>query len=399
MNINFWKRYLKQKGLAAVVLKANGRVLELLYPVLAITCPFKIKNNKVLFFNFSGKGYGADPKYICEELRKRSGYDLVWAVGSSEAQESVPSDVRTVKLGSFQYYFDMLTAKVWINNIRFDSHIRKRKGQYYLQTWHGFVSLKKIEKDAQELLPKKYLLNAINDSRMADLIPASSMDRVNLLKKSFWYDGPIAETGCPRMDVLYNARGNKEKVKKLLNLNPDVIYVTYAPTFRNSMSLDAYNIDLKMVKEQFEAKLSKTVKIIVRLHPNFGGVDIHKVFGKDVLDGLKFDDGQVLFAASDIVISDYSDALFESAFSGAEVYIYASDIKDYLKERGFYIDYYSLPFDIAENNEQMKNNIIKFDRKRFDEKVKAFWDELGLLEKGTSSVSLAKWVDEKCGIR
>lgn len=395
-------QYIKKKGVGgtfkALKRKAEYYVIENSYPILAAVCPFPVKKNKVLLMNFNGKGYGADPKYICEELRKNKKYDLVWAVDDSASRSGIPSDVRTVRRRSAKYYYELLTARVWIDNVRKSRHLRKRRGQYYLQTWHGFVSLKKLEKDVEDSLNNKYILDAKNDSKMADLIPASSMDRVNLIKRAFWYDGTIAQTGCPRMDVLYNARGKKASIKKQLNMDLDAIYVVYAPTFRKSMKLDAYNIDLEMVKEQFEAKLNKPVKMIVRLHPNFRNVDINKTFGEEVIDGSKFDDGQLLFAASDIVISDYSDALFESALSGSAVFIYASDIKDYVDDRGFYLDYFSLPFPIAENNKQMERNILEFDRAESEKKINLFWDKLGLFENGTSSVSLAKWVDKKCGL-
>ena len=32
-----------------------------------------IVKNKVVFDNFGGKGYGDDPKYICEQLRSQGG--------------------------------------------------------------------------------------------------------------------------------------------------------------------------------------------------------------------------------------------------------------------------------------------------------------------------------------
>ena len=58
----------------------------------------KIVGNKIVFDNFNGKGYGCDPKYICEELRKRGGYDLVWL--AKQRPECLPKDVRFVKYAS-----------------------------------------------------------------------------------------------------------------------------------------------------------------------------------------------------------------------------------------------------------------------------------------------------------
>lgn len=388
--------YLKKNGMRAFIRQVVNRSLENIYPLLARNCHMKIKQKKVLFMNFNGKGYGGDPKYICEELRNLPEYDLVWAVSDKKSIISFPNEVRVIQLGSIRYYYELLTSRVWVDNVRKNHHIKKRKGQYYLQTWHGFVSLKKIEKDTEQSLSEKYIKDAKNDSAMADLIPCSSEARFKLIRNSFWYDGPIAKTGCPRMDVLYKARGKKDEIKSLLGLDKDSIYVTYAPTFRKDMGLKTYNVDLEMVKTELETRIAKEVKIIVRLHPNFGKVNLESEFGMDVINGSVYEDGQLLFAATDVLISDYSDSLFEAALSGSIVFIYASDVKDYIDDRGFYIDYYSLPFMIAENNEQMRYNIRNFDRRIYEKKLNIFWNSQGLYENGTSSESLAKWVREKC---
>ncbi|WP_220514128.1 CDP-glycerol glycerophosphotransferase family protein, partial [Streptococcus pneumoniae] len=47
--------------------------------ISTVLLPVRLKNNKILFINFNGKGYGDNPKSICEYLRTTyPELDLVW---------------------------------------------------------------------------------------------------------------------------------------------------------------------------------------------------------------------------------------------------------------------------------------------------------------------------------
>ena len=91
-----------------------------------------VKKNKIVFSQFGGKGYGCNPRAICDEfLRRDEGYDLVWILGKSQTREKagIPDGVRTVT-GDLSMS-ELATAKVWINNIHFnvllEKGLKKRK--------------------------------------------------------------------------------------------------------------------------------------------------------------------------------------------------------------------------------------------------------------------------------
>ena len=67
------------------------------------------------------------------------------------------------------------------------------------------------------------------------------------------------------------------------------------------------------------------------------------------------------------------------------VFIYAEDIKHYTGERNFYRDFRSLPFDLAENNDELVNSIMQFNEEKYLLKMNKFLDDLGLFEKGNAS--------------
>ncbi len=48
-------------------------------------------------------------------------------------------------------------------------------------------------------------------------------------------------------------------------------------------------------------------------------------------------------------------------------------------------DMYKLPFSVALNNEELMENIMQFDEKKYREKTHAFMKEVGILEDGRAS--------------
>ncbi|MCI9359968.1 MAG: hypothetical protein HFG65_03225 [Hungatella sp.] len=382
----------KEYGLLQAFYMATKKLFKAFNLLYIKYCPYKIKQNKIIFSNFSGLGYGNDPKYIAEKLKNNKNLDLVWVVRDNHIT-GIPDTIRTVKLGSVKYYYEMSTAKVWVDNERKTFEIRKRNGQFYLQTWHGFIPLKKIEKDTS--LPEQYIKDAKNDSKMIDLIPSSCESRTRIYRESFWYDGEIAACGSPRLDILMNRTDTRNRIYSFYHIDKNKKLVIYAPTFRKSHSLKPYAIDFLRVKRALESRLGGEYICMVRLHPGMKDVKIGGFFGEHVLDGSKIAEAQELFAACDVLISDYSDSLFEAALAGKKVFIFASDIEEYLKERDFYMDYYSLPFAISANNEELEHAILSFDMEVYEDKIRRFWEKQGLYKCGNSAEYLAEWILNK----
>lgn len=83
-----------------------------------------------------------------------------------------------------------------------------------------------------------------------------------------------------------------------------------------------------------------------------------------------YPDSQELVAVSDAMITDYSSIMFEPAFVRKPVFLFAPDRKEYINgERPLLIDYDTLPFPIAETNEQLAENIMNFDNEKYIQNV------------------------------
>ena len=106
-----------------------------------------ICSHKAVFCNYNGKGFGCNPKYIALEMMKRNkNWDIVWIV--KNAEEQFPNGIRTVMWDSKEAIYELATAAVWVDNQRKLWYHRKRKKQFFLETWHGAgIPMKKIGAD------------------------------------------------------------------------------------------------------------------------------------------------------------------------------------------------------------------------------------------------------------
>ena len=361
---------------------------------------FPIQNNKILVVNYFGKGFGDNAKYICEKLIEApQPLVIVWAVNNPE--EEFPEGIKKVKYNSFRYFYELCTAKVWIDNCRKDIYIRKRRGQFYIQTWHGDIAIKKMEKDAASSLYSSYITSAKNDSKMADLFVAGNEWIEKIYRDSMWYTGKIEKCGYPRRDILYNISDEKKtSIRRSLNIQDNQKIVLYAPTFRKKQTdpdLSVYTIAWDSVLDSIKKRFGGEWIALVRLHPNISKYSSLLQLGNNAIDVSDYPDMQELMAISDICISDYSSSIIEFAVTGKPGFIFAVDYSEYKKDRGVYFELEELPFPISSDNQQLIDIILGFDKEKYDRLCKIFFEEqIRLYPSGNASECIANIILQRC---
>lgn len=350
---------------------------------------FKIEKNKIILSSLNGKGYGENPKYICENIiNKKYPYKLYWSV--KKLDYSMPKEIEQIKIYSLRWFYHMATAKMWINDSRFPSFVRKRKGQYYLQTWHSSLRLKKIEKDVADKLPTSYICDAKNDSRMIDLIICGSEFSKNTFSNSFWYNGEISMIGTPKFDIYFC--DNKETIKKAIykkyNIESDKKIVLYAPTFRSSKKNFSGSIDFNIFLNDSRFK---DYIFLVRLHPEA----TNKNLTDNIINVTDYPNFQDLLISSELLITDYSGCCFDALIEKKPCILYVPDLDEYIaKERDLYFDFDSLPFVVLENIEDLKNNILKFDYDNYLKNINLFNSKVKLNEFGNATDKVVDKINE-----
>lgn len=362
----------------------------LLYPILIF---FPIKSKKIVVSNFWGKGYGDNPKYIIDYLlSKNMDLDIVWLCSpkiKKQRYTNFPETVRLVKNNSFKALIELHTAKIWIDNCRKNFHPRKRKQQYYIQTWHAGFGLKKIESDIEHELPKRYVRVAKKDSQMCDLMVFEHSSLFKDLEKIFWYHGEFYRNGIPKNDPIVNNNPNSiKKVYSYYNLPEDHKILLYAPTFRDRSELRINLDELEKLRVSVVNKFGFNYILLLRVHPNDVSMIKNITSEKNkysIVLANDYDDMQELLCATDILITDYSSTIGEMLISNKKCFLYAYDYGDYMSNRGLVLDLYDLPFPVATSHPELIKKIETFDCEQYKIGLDFFKKKYDIYESGQAS--------------
>ena len=345
---------------------------------------FPVDKEKIICSNFNGKGYGDNPRYIAEEFIRRGRGRVYWLLRDPDQKK--PAGITPLHYGSLRSFYHLATAGFWIDNNRKEPYVVKRRKQYYLQTWHGSIPLKKIEKDAEDSLSDFYKMNAVRDAKMTDLMIADSAFSAELYRNSFWFNGEVKRLGTPRFDALFD-KSDVPGIKDTLCIEKDQFVVLYAPTFRNNADKTVYDIDLQRVKAVLGKKTGKEAVVLVKMHPHIphGYIDYDR---QDAMDVSDYPDIYDLMKISDVLITDYSSTMFEFPVADPKpVFCYAKDINEY--DRGFYFNPDELPFMFARSNDELIEGIESFDKEEYEHRLKEFYKKIDLYADGQASKHVA----------
>ena len=157
---------------------------------------FPIKKNKVIACVSAGRRYDDNQKYIMEELHQLCPEaDIVWVTDKRFIHE-LPEWIRPVKWRSWRWLYEYATAKIWTNNCTEPDYFVKRKGQLYVETWHGGLGIKKVSGDIighyAANRTKTYFLK--NASDMADVFISNSDHLSIIYRRAFKYPTSVCTT-------------------------------------------------------------------------------------------------------------------------------------------------------------------------------------------------------------
>lgn len=335
-----------------------------------------VKRNKIVFIQGCGGGYKCNLKYIAEEIHKEGlPYDMVWLVDNMRYE--IPSFIRKVKYNRIHAVYELATARIFINNSKSLYPVKKKAGQTFIYIPHGQPGCKCAEADGN--LSELWMKNSKLHSSLTDVFVSMSTYHTHVLKDTFWVpqNAEIWEIGFPRNDQYYHDTSEKKKeIRKRLNIPPDMHIVFYAPTFRDSGTVEAYDMDLHRVLDTLEEKTGEKWMFFITLHPNFSWFK-HPPYPFDdrIWNMSSYEDIHELMLIADIAISDYSSTALDFSHTRRPVLLYASDIDEYTRMRGLKPMYFTLPFPLARNNDELIENIRNYDYAAYLEKFEIFMSE------------------------
>jgi CDP-glycerol glycerophosphotransferase (TagB/SpsB family) len=234
-------------------------------------------------------------------------------------------------------YLLQTTALFIVDNAYLPVHVAPhRPGTTVVQVWHAAGALKRFGLDTVHPVdePERTFLHRYYDyvvnSAEADRGAWASALRTPIER--------VLPLGTPRTDFFHDPAAVAATRERVMTRHPELrgrVVVTYAPTFRGrgrhkrpAVGLDGAALRLALSAEH---------ALVIKTHPNLDASGASTAGFDLVIDpGSEMNE---LLAATDILITDYSSAIFEWALLGRPLIVLSGDLDDYEADPGLYLDY------------------------------------------------------------
>ena len=343
--------------------------------------------NRVNFIAFSGRQYSDSPRRISELLhREYPEIQQVWAFNEPEKFRFLEEQgIKVVKYKSLRYLYYVMTSKVYVDNAEFWSILKFRPGQMVLETWHGGGAYKRVGGHRIDVNQREQRHAVEKMNKITLFLSSSKAFTDYVIRDAYQYRGEVLECGLPRNDdLLHPDPAAAARVRKSLNIPQGANVLVYAPTFRNSHSLDLYDVDFERLKASLEARFGGQWVILLRMH--YYLADQAMASSAPYLrNATDYPDMQELLQCADVLLTDYSSCMWDFSLMHRPCFLYARDIAAYRGERDFYTPIESWPFPLASDNDELARAIADFDEKKYRAAVDRHHEELGSTESGTAA--------------
>ncbi len=292
---------------------------------------------------FVYRGLFADnPRAVYDALLARRGpVDRHRWICTAKTQDSFPPGIEPVLFGTPEAVAALESADLVVGNDCISLNWTKKAGATYLQTWHG-TPLKRIHHDIPNA-PEGWLLKPDRDVARWDLLLSPNAPTTERLRHAFRYQGPIHETGYPRNDVLCRPDRDevRARVRAELGIPDGVTAVLYAPTWRDDLVLSGAGtpqVQLPLDLDALAARLGSDHVLLLRLH-SIVSDRLELEPGSPVVDVSDRPESGELYLAADVLVTDYSSAMFDFGVTGKPMLFFTYDLEHYRDDlRGFYVD-------------------------------------------------------------
>ncbi len=331
-----------------------------------------IDNQSILIQSYSGTSMTGNPYYLLEYLCENRKYDSMkkYVAATKRNYKDIIeyikakgfNNVEVIHLHSRAYCKALATSKYLINNVTFPTYFIKRDEQVYLNTWHG-TPLKALGKAMSEDMLT--IGNVQRNFLMCDYILAPNQFTLDIIRRDYmldtFYQGKYLLNGYPRNHIFLD-KERQNSLKAKLQLDDKKIFV-YMPTWRGTHALrndtEQFYYIMHMLIE-LDKNLNENSIVYVKEH-NMSSLQIDfDQFEKIEKFPSEYETYEFLSIA-DCLITDYSSVMFDFANTGRKVVLYAYDEEEYLKDRGMYIDFNSLPFDKVYTSRDLVSSLNQVD--------------------------------------
>lgn len=224
--------------------------------------------------------------------------------------------------------------------------ISPRRGTRFVQVWHACGAFKKF---GYSVLDRSFGASEEFVARFPihtnyDLCLVSAMRFAPFYAEAFRQplERFTSRLGIPRTDLFLDAARRaaiEAAVRARYALPPGRRVILYAPTFRGESIARARTPD-DLDVDALRRELGNDHVLLLRAHPFVAARLRDRAASDDfVIDVSDHPEINELMLVSDVLVTDYSSAIYEFALLERPIAFLAPDHAAYVRERGFYLDF------------------------------------------------------------
>lgn len=320
-----------------------------------------LDQRKVFYESFDGHGASCNPFALYRHLRRDSrfdGFTHVWSISDLDEYSSTvgslraDGDVVVVKHGSPEYFEQLHTAGYVISNSTFPHEYTKRRGQIYLNTWHG-IPLKQMGYHTPD--GRLTVRNVMRNFLAATYLHSASPYMTSTMYEDAYrlngvFGGEVLEYQQPRMDLQRDAAADRiavieELSQHGLQVDPEKKIVIYAPTWKGASVYSPVNdIDrLHSLVEELKESLGRhDYQIFIKAHQLVYRQGVSDPVLKEMLIPNAIHTNTLL-GITDVLITDYSSLFIDFLERDRPILFHVPDAASYEEFRGLYSSIEELP--------------------------------------------------------
>ena len=348
---------------------------------------FPVKRNKIFFSAYEGKQFACNPKALFLYMKKQGLLEkmqVIWEY-NGKSTALAKRHVTSCRHNSLSYFYHIMTSRYVITNSGVTASIPLRKEQICVNTWHAGGAFKKFGADISgEVNGTDVYALGVAAKQTDYFISSNTLFSENVARTLMLGREKILDIGLPRNDVFFDPaklQRIRSKVREKYGVKEEDFLVLYAPTFRGNSGEDRLQTRDSVDKDLEEAIREKTGKkpvFFLRRHYYHREEEKYSSY----INVSAYPDMQDLLAAADMLITDYSSAMWDFALTGKPCLLYVPDLDDYIAQRGFYTEPEDWPGILCKSVPELSRAVRYFDRDRYKKKLDTYFTLTGSCESG-----------------
>ncbi|HEV8566107.1 MAG TPA: CDP-glycerol glycerophosphotransferase family protein [Actinoplanes sp.] len=297
-----------------------------------------------LFAAYWFRGVSCNPAAIAAKTKELApDVRTVWVVNRNRVA-GLPPGTDYVVTNTLAYYRAVARARWLINNVNWPNRVVKRPGTTHVMTHHG-TPLKMMGLDQLDHPAGGGNTDIVAQMRRADRWDFSVSANAHTTiawDRAYPCRYETLEVGYPRNDRLAVATPtDTTAVRAKLGIRPGQRVVLYLPTHREWQPAGRPVLDV----DELARRLGPDAMLLVRAH--YFHVPPSAVHDPEprgsIVDVSAYPVVEDLYLAADVMITDYSSAMFDYAVLDRPIVIHAPDWPTYQELRGVYFDLMAQP--------------------------------------------------------